>query len=134
MLRGHRTVRRLPGTSRQRMPKSVGVFLTGSSRSPWNTFLKAHGDVLGAIDFTKVEVWAKDGLGLLALPERLIRFIRKPASPRTRATSDVRKPHGRRKATRKLPASWPLLSSVTSGWYYCQAQGAVRGANRRINH
>ena len=28
----------------------------------WNTFLKAHWDVLGAIDFTTIEVWTKGGL------------------------------------------------------------------------
>jgi transposase InsO family protein len=28
----------------------------------WSTFLKAHWDVLGAIDFTTVEVWTKGGL------------------------------------------------------------------------
>jgi len=28
----------------------------------WKTFLKAHWDVLGAIDFTTVEVWTKGGL------------------------------------------------------------------------
>ncbi len=28
----------------------------------WNTFLKAHWDVLAAIDFTTIEVWTKSGL------------------------------------------------------------------------
>ena len=28
----------------------------------WSTFLKAHWDVLAAIDFTTVEVWTKNGL------------------------------------------------------------------------
>jgi hypothetical protein len=28
----------------------------------WSTFLKAHWDVLAAIDFTTVEVWTRDGL------------------------------------------------------------------------
>ena len=28
----------------------------------WTTFLKAHGDVLAAIDFTTIEVWTKNGL------------------------------------------------------------------------
>ena len=32
------------------------------SQSAWKTFLKAHWDVLGAIDFTTVEVWTKCGL------------------------------------------------------------------------
>jgi len=31
-------------------------------QSTWKTFLKAHWDVLGAIDFTTVEVWTKGGL------------------------------------------------------------------------
>ena len=31
-------------------------------QTTWRTFLKAHWDVLGAIDFTTVEVWAKGGL------------------------------------------------------------------------
>ena len=28
----------------------------------WATFLKSHWDVLGAIDFTTIEVWTKGGL------------------------------------------------------------------------
>ena len=31
-------------------------------QTTWKTFLKAHWDVLGAIDFTTVEVWTKGGL------------------------------------------------------------------------
>ena len=31
-------------------------------RTKWSTFLKAHRDVLAAIDFTTVEVWTKSGL------------------------------------------------------------------------
>ena len=31
-------------------------------QSTWKTFLKAHWDVLGAIDFTTIEVWTKGGL------------------------------------------------------------------------
>jgi hypothetical protein len=31
-------------------------------QSSWKTFLKSHWDVLGAIDFTTVEVWTKSGL------------------------------------------------------------------------
>jgi transposase InsO family protein len=31
-------------------------------QSTWATFLKAHWDVLGAVDFTTVEVWTKSGL------------------------------------------------------------------------
>ncbi len=31
-------------------------------QSSWKTFLKSHWDVLGAIDFTTVEVWTKRGL------------------------------------------------------------------------
>jgi putative transposase len=31
-------------------------------QSTWKTFLKSHWDVLGAIDFTTVEVWCKGGL------------------------------------------------------------------------
>jgi len=29
---------------------------------PWKTFLKSHWDVLGAVDFTTIEVWTKGGL------------------------------------------------------------------------
>jgi hypothetical protein len=29
----------------------------------WETFLKAHWDVMASIDFTTVEVWTKGGLG-----------------------------------------------------------------------
>ena len=31
-------------------------------QTTWKTFIKAHWDVLGAIDFTTVEVWTKGGL------------------------------------------------------------------------
>jgi transposase InsO family protein len=31
-------------------------------QTTWKTFLKAHWDVLGAIDFTTIEVWTKGGL------------------------------------------------------------------------
>jgi transposase InsO family protein len=31
-------------------------------QTTWGTFLKAHWDVLGAIDFTTIEVWCKGGL------------------------------------------------------------------------
>jgi putative transposase len=33
-----------------------------TSASTWATFLKSHWDVLGALDFTTVEVWTKSGL------------------------------------------------------------------------
>jgi len=32
------------------------------SAESWMTFIKAHWDVLAAIDFTTVEVWTKGGL------------------------------------------------------------------------
>jgi hypothetical protein len=31
-------------------------------QATWKTFLKAHWEVLGAIDFTTIEVWTKGGL------------------------------------------------------------------------
>ncbi len=31
-------------------------------QTTWKAFLKAHWDVLGAIDFTTIEVWTKGGL------------------------------------------------------------------------
>jgi len=31
-------------------------------QTTWKTFLKAHWDVLAAVDFTTVEVWTKNGL------------------------------------------------------------------------
>jgi putative transposase len=31
-------------------------------QSTWKTFLRAHWDVIAAIDFTTVEVWSKKGL------------------------------------------------------------------------
>jgi putative transposase len=31
-------------------------------QTTWKTFLKSHGDVLGAIDFTTIEVWTIGGL------------------------------------------------------------------------
>ncbi len=31
-------------------------------RGSWNTFLKAHWNVLAAIDFTTLEVWTRSGL------------------------------------------------------------------------
>ena len=36
-------------------------------QTTWATFLKAHWDVLGAIDFTTVEVWTKKGLVTFSL-------------------------------------------------------------------
>jgi len=31
-------------------------------QTTWKAFLKAHWDVLGAIDFTTIEMWTKGGL------------------------------------------------------------------------
>ena len=31
-------------------------------QSTWGTFLRAHWDVIGAVDFTTLEVWARRGL------------------------------------------------------------------------
>jgi len=36
-------------------------------RSTWKEFLEAHWDVLGAIDFTTIEVWTKSGLATFYL-------------------------------------------------------------------
>jgi len=47
-------------------------------QTSWATFLKAHWDVLGAIDFTTIEVWSKGGLVtfyLLFVMELAIRRI-----------------------------------------------------------
>ena len=41
-----------PAPERKRQP----------SASTWKTFLKSHWEVLGAIDFTTIEVWTKSGL------------------------------------------------------------------------
>jgi putative transposase len=35
---------------------------TRPKRTSWKTFIQSHWDVLGAIDFTTVEVWTKAGL------------------------------------------------------------------------
>jgi len=32
-------------------------------QATWKTFIQSHGDCLGAIDFTTIEVWTKGGLG-----------------------------------------------------------------------
>ncbi|NIO28587.1 MAG: DDE-type integrase/transposase/recombinase [Candidatus Latescibacteria bacterium] len=51
--------------------RAVGNILSANGIEPapeqkrqttWKTFLKAHGEVLGAIDFTTFEVWTKGGL------------------------------------------------------------------------
>lgn len=34
----------------------------GNTQSSWSTFIKAHWEVLGAVDFTTVEVWTRGGL------------------------------------------------------------------------
>jgi hypothetical protein len=36
-------------------------------QTTWKTFLKAHWDVLAAVDFTTIEVWDKKGLVTLYL-------------------------------------------------------------------
>ena len=42
------------------MQKSVDLWR--KRQTTWKTFIKAHWDVLGAIDFTTIEVWTKGGL------------------------------------------------------------------------
>lgn len=46
------------------IPKAHGIEPAPSRKrtGSWETFLKAHWDVLAAIDFTTVEVWTKSGL------------------------------------------------------------------------
>ena len=53
------------------MDQTVGNILKAHGVQPapdrqrtglWNTFLKPHWDVLGAIDFTTIEIWAKGHL------------------------------------------------------------------------
>ena len=74
-------------------------------QTTWATFLKAHWDVLGAIDFTTVEVWTKKGLVtyyllfVMKLSTRTVHFAgcthirtkpgcsRSPAISRTAATA-----------------------------------------------
>jgi hypothetical protein len=36
-------------------------------QTSWKAFLKAHWDVLGATDFTTIEVWTKGGLATIYL-------------------------------------------------------------------
>ena len=53
----------------------------------WKTFLKAHWDVLGAIDFTTVEIWMKGGLVtfyllfVMELKTRRVHFAHLHAEP-----------------------------------------------------
>ena len=53
----------------------------------WSTFLKAHWDVLAAIDFTTVEVWTKNGLSTfyllfaMELKSRRVHFVGCTANP-----------------------------------------------------
>jgi len=51
--------------------QTVGNILRGHGIAPaperkrqttWKTFIQSHWDVLGAIDFTTIEVWTKGGL------------------------------------------------------------------------
>jgi hypothetical protein len=56
-------------------------------KTSWKTFLKAHWDVLAAIDFTTVEVWTKGGLVtyyvlfVMELKSRRVHFAGCTASP-----------------------------------------------------
>ncbi|MGE0759078.1 MAG: integrase core domain-containing protein, partial [Pirellulaceae bacterium] len=57
--------------------------------STWNTFIKAHWDVLAAIDFTTIEVWTKTGLityyllFVMELKSRRIQFAGCTPNPNT---------------------------------------------------
>ena len=70
-------------------------------QSTWKAFLKAHWDVLGATDFTTIEVWTKGGLVtiyLLFVMEvgtrrvHLASSTTNPAEPWLKQVA--RKPHG----------------------------------------
>jgi hypothetical protein len=56
-------------------------------QTTWKTFLKAHWDVLAAVDFTSVEVWTKNGLitfyllMVIELAARRIHFAGTTVSP-----------------------------------------------------
>jgi hypothetical protein len=57
------------------------------SQTSWKTFLKAHWDVLAAVDFTTIEVWGKKGLVtlyllfMMELATRRVHFAGATASP-----------------------------------------------------
>jgi putative transposase len=57
------------------------------STGSWSTFLKAHWDVLAAIDFTTVEVWTRGGLVtfyllfVMELKTRRVHFVGSTTSP-----------------------------------------------------
>lgn len=58
-------------------------------QTTWKTFLKAHGDVLAAIDFTTIEVWSNQGLVTyyllfaMELATRRVEFAGCTTSPET---------------------------------------------------
>ncbi|MBM3286980.1 MAG: DDE-type integrase/transposase/recombinase [Candidatus Eisenbacteria bacterium] len=64
-------------------------------RSPWKGFLEAHWDVLGAIDFTTIEVWTKSGrltfylLFVMEVATRRVCFAGCTASPDERWMKQV---------------------------------------------
>jgi putative transposase len=56
-------------------------------QTTWHTFLKAHGDVLAAVDFTTVEIWSTKGLVtvyllvVMELATRRVHFAGTTVSP-----------------------------------------------------
>lgn len=66
----------------------------------WKTFLKVHWNVLGAIDFTTVEVWTKGGLATFYL-----RFVMKLASRRVCFAGCTTRPNDawKKQISRNLP-------------------------------
>jgi len=66
-------------------------------QTTWRTFLKAHWDCLGAIDFTTIEVWTKGGLTtfyllfVMQVASRRVHFAGCTVNP----TADWMKPIGR---------------------------------------
>ena len=76
--------------------------------STWKTFLKAHWDVLAAIDFTTIEVWSPRGLvtyyllAVMELATRRVHFAGLTVHPTRRGSS-------------KRPAIWS--PSTTDSWW-----------------
>ena len=78
-------------------------------QSTWKEFLEAHWDVLGAIDFTTIEVWTKSGLITFHLL-----FVMEVGSRRVHFAGST--------AMRSTP-SMPTLSSEILGWGTLEAAG-----------
>ena len=97
-------------------------------QTTWKTFLQSHWDVLGAIDFTTIEVWTKGGLVtfyllfVMELATRRVHFAGCTPNPDEPLDAADRQEPDRRR--RRLPAR----ETVTCSWI------ATPSSARRSGH